>query len=266
MLSSNFKRYSINLTKQISSRNTLKCASRLALTSPVRVGLPKYYSSSTQSSNKQLKQILKQELEISNSMPNELDGELKDYVSNNGFEIIETEGKSNVQLVKTLETGEIIRVFFDIDEVTDVPLNEKFGGEGEEGLDGLELDDELNSLDSLLCSVKVLIEKPNVNDGLFLNLFLQSSESALLIDSINYKSDAKEFLENSINTSEFLDKVSYQGPRFSELDESVQTGFESYLDSKGINNELADFVIGFSEFKEEKEYRTWLGDLVKFFK
>lgn len=129
----------------------------------------------------------------------------------------------------------------------------------------MDMEEEVESLDSLLCNVRVLIEKPNTNDGLLLNLFLQASESSFLIDFVNYQNNVSTLLNDQIlPKNEFIDKFRYQGPRFSDLDESVQTGFETYLQSKGIDDELAEFIISFSEFKEEKEYRNWLGDLTKF--
>lgn len=215
------------------------------------------------SATKQLKEVLKSELKISNTIPNELDPLYSEYLQTSGFEVVDTEGLSNVQLKKTLDNGEVIRVFFDIDEVTDVPLNDT---PIEEEGQAESFDDELDSLDSLLCNVRVLIENPADNKGLFLNLFLQGSENSFLIDYINYKDDVASFLQNEVAKGEFLDKFRYQGPRFSDLDESVQTGFESYLDSKGINDNLAEFILSFSEFKEEKEYRKWLTDLASYLK
>ena len=86
-----------------------------------------------------------------------------------------------------------------------------------------------------------------------------------MIDFVNHQEDVKQFLEEQIlKKGEFIDKFKYQGPRFSDLDESVQTEFENYLAAKGIDDELADFIISYSEFKEENEYRSWLSSLTKF--
>lgn len=215
-------------------------------------------------SGKKLKEVLKSELKISNAIPNELDSSYKDFVDRSGFEILEKEGTSNVQLIKQSDNGETIRIFFDIDEVTDVPMSqvseEGVEGEFEEGFEG-----EAEALDSLLCNIKVLIEKPATNDGLFINLFLQNTENSFMIDFVNHQDDVQSFLQDEIlKKGEFVDKFKYQGPRFSDLDESVQTEFENYLAAKGIDDELADFIISYSEYKEENEYRTWLSSLTKF--
>lgn len=213
---------------------------------------------STSSVDSQLNEVLRSELKISNTIPNELDSVTAEYLEKNQFDLIQTEGKSNVQLVKTLESGEVLRVFFDIDEVTDVPIQEE-QMEGEESIN-----DEIESLDSLLCNVKVLIQKPSSKNGLFMNLFLQNSENSFLVDFVNFKSDAEEFLATQVNKGEFIDKFQYQGPRFSDLDESLQAAFENYLDAKGINEDLAEFIISYSEYKEEMEYRNWLSAITKY--
>lgn len=206
----------------------------------------------------QLKEVLKLELKISSSIPNELDPAYNDFLNNSGFKVIEADGKSNVQLLKETESGETIRVFFDIDEVTDIPISDPAAEE-------VSMDEEIDSLDSMLCNVRVLVEKPSENNGLLINLFLQGSESSFLVDFVNYQDNTAQLLnEQILKNNEFVDKFKYQGPRFSDLDESLQTSFESYLESKGIDEELADFIISYSEFKEEKEYRVWLKSLAGF--
>jgi complement component 1 Q subcomponent-binding protein len=236
-------------------RSALVGATRSTRMPVLLVGGLRYNSSASV----QLKDVLKSELKISKAIPNELDQSYLDFLDKSGFKVEESEGKSNVQLVKTGDNGEIIRVFFDIDEVTDIPMNET---NGEEEMD---MEEEMESLDSLLCNVRVMVENPSKNDALFMNLFLQGSEASFLVDFVNYKTDASKFLSEDILTrGEYVDKFDYQGPRFSDLDESLQTGFETYLEECGISEELAEFIIGYSEFKEEREYRKWLGDLESF--
>ncbi|ABN65044.1 mitochondrial acidic matrix protein [Scheffersomyces stipitis CBS 6054] len=256
------------LSKQaaaVSRRATFQSAAARVAPQLVRMGaIAGSRTFATSRSGKRLKEVLKSELKISNAIPNELDSSYKDFIDRNGFQILESEGTSNVQLIKQGDNGETIRVFFDIDEVTDVPMSqvseEGVEAEFEEGFEG-----EAEALDSLLCNIKVLIEKPATNDGLFINLFLQNTENSFMIDFVNHQEDVKQFLEEQIlKKGEFIDKFKYQGPRFSDLDESVQTEFENYLAAKGIDDELADFIISYSEFKEENEYRSWLSSLTKF--
>ncbi|ODV79731.1 mitochondrial glyco protein [Suhomyces tanzawaensis NRRL Y-17324] len=213
-------------------------------------------------SGKKLQEVLKSELKISKAIPNDLESTYQEFLDQSGFQVVASEGNSNVELVKTLDNGEIVRVFFDIDEVTDSPMPQL--PEGEEF--GETFEEEADALDSMLCNVKVVIEKSENNTGLLFNLYLQNTESSFMIDFVLPKNNIKEFLASKVaQEGEFADKFQYQGPRFSDLDESVQTEFEGYLSTKGLNEDLADFIVAFSENKEENEYRGWLSNLVKFF-
>lgn len=205
----------------------------------------------------EVKEILREESKLSAALPNELEPAYQEFLNANGYKVIAKEGTSNVQLVK--EKGdETIRIFFDIDEVTDIPM-------GEEQEASVDFDQDVEALDSLLCNIKVLIEKPALNDGMFMNLFLQNTEEAFMVDFINYQSDVKSLLNDQIlANNEFVDKVKYQGPRFSDLDPALQTALEQYLQTKGLDSELADFIVAYSEYKEENEYRQWLKNLEKF--
>ncbi|CEQ40302.1 SPOSA6832_01929 [Sporobolomyces salmonicolor] len=50
----------------------------------------------------------------------------------------------------------------------------------------------------------------------------------------------------------------YMGPAFDNLDEGVQSEFEQYLEERGINSALALFIPDLAEWKEQKEYVSWL--------
>lgn len=50
----------------------------------------------------------------------------------------------------------------------------------------------------------------------------------------------------------------YAGPPFGNLDEYLQVLLERYLDERGINTALALFVPEYVDFKEQKEYLSWL--------
>lgn len=56
----------------------------------------------------------------------------------------------------------------------------------------------------------------------------------------------------------------YTGPPFSNLDEDLQILFERYMDDRGINTSLALFVPDYIDFKEQKEYVRWLGNVKSF--
>lgn len=214
------------------------------------------FNSSVPSATQQLAEVLKAEHKASSEELLELDSIYQEYLKKSGFEVVASEGLLQVQLVKNSSNGETIRVFFDIEQVTDAPISDPES-------DDLYKED---SIESLLCNVRVVVERPGDNNGLFMNLFVQLLEPSFLVDSISYKSNVSQFLSEDVEQGEFINKLQYQGPRFLDLDESVQTGFENYLDAKGINEDLAEFIMAYSEFKEESEYRNWLSDLTKFVK
>ncbi|WWD17272.1 hypothetical protein CI109_101712 [Kwoniella shandongensis] len=50
----------------------------------------------------------------------------------------------------------------------------------------------------------------------------------------------------------------YMGPQFDHLDQAVQEAFGAYLAERGVDEALADFVLSYSEHKEQKDYVSWL--------
>lgn len=251
-LLSNTLRTSSNLTKRALLNN-----SRVGVLSQVK-NVTRTFTTTPVTLNKadKLQEVLSSELKICKAIPNELDSGYQDFLSSSGFKVISKDNFSNVELVKETSNGQIIHVFFDVDEISEnpmVPEEENF-------------EEEIDQYDSFLSFVKVVIEKPD-NTALFFNLYLQGSDGSFMIDFVSFKQDAKTFLtENIANSGEFVDKFEYQGPKFSDLDESLQVEFEGYLTEQEINEDLADFIVAFSENKEETEYRNWLGKLVSFFK
>lgn len=213
-------------------------------------------------STKELLKIVQSEFKITNSVENELTPDHVKYLKESGFEVVQQIGESNVQLSKTLESGEVLKVFFDIDEVTDVSFAAP--EVPEEGNAGEKYEDELFQYESSFANVKVLISNPQKNDGLFFNLMLQSSEEEFFVDYFNYKPDVNAFLKQIEEKGDFLGKFEYQGPRFSNLDESLQASVEKYLQDKSVDAELADFIFGYSEIKEEDLYRDLLSDVANY--
>lgn len=59
--------------------------------------------------------------------------------------------------------------------------------------------------------------------------------------------------------NEFAGRNLYTGPPFSQLDDSLQELFETYLDERGINTAMALFIPDYIDMKEQKEYVRWLG-------
>ena len=58
----------------------------------------------------------------------------------------------------------------------------------------------------------------------------------------------------------------YGGPAFSDLDASLQEAFEAYLEERGVDAALAEYVVELSIDKEQREYVNWLKRTAAFVK
>ena len=77
-----------------------------------------------QTAESDLKQILDKELQVVEAIPNELDQSHVDFLETSGFKVVSKPGNANVELVKKDEQGHIIHVYFDVEDVTDIPAEE----------------------------------------------------------------------------------------------------------------------------------------------
>lgn len=237
---------------QVARKATVPIVARTLTTTPI-----------LRNTAKQVLDVVKSEYKIAVAEDNELDPSQMEYLKQSKFETIEQPSTSNVQLYKELPNGEELRVFFDIDEVSDVsfPAPE---AELEDGAAEAAFENEVDDFEASFANVKVLVSKPKSNDGLFFNLILQDSAEGFQVDYFNYKPNVSEFLAHVEKENTFLTNFEYQGPRFSNLDESLQITMESFLEEKGIDTELADFVFSYAEVKEENSYRQLLDDVAKY--
>lgn len=254
-------KFFVSSSLRAAARASRAAAPRVARKLPVLATPIRSFSSSIVRGNQSsaaLLDVVKSEFKIANSIENDMAPDHVQYLKDSGFEVVHKLGELNVQLLKTLESGEKLSIFFDIDEVTDVSFGTPEVPEEEEGATEEQLDDELYQYDSTFANVKVLVSNEANNNGLFFNLMLQSSEEEFFVDYFNYKPDVAGFLKQIEEKGAFLGNFEYQGPRFSNLDESLQASVEKYLNDKGIDSGLADFIFGYSEVKEEESYRELL--------
>ncbi len=56
----------------------------------------------------------------------------------------------------------------------------------------------------------------------------------------------------------------YSGPAFSELDEDLQKGFGTFLEKKGIDSDMAYFIVSHARVREQELYVSWLTNLKSF--
>ena len=51
---------------------------------------------------------------------------------------------------------------------------------------------------------------------------------------------------------------------FRQLDEHLQRQFKKYLDARGINEDLSNYLLDLLEDKEQREYQRWLQNVEAF--
>ena len=248
ILASSLRRAVINAAKP-SLLRVAPSYGRMAQIQPVRFYSDKFSSA--------LKKVLDSEIQDTAADENVLEQPSEDFLNKSGFSVVDNSGNVNVTLTKKTSEVEAVHVFFDADSVTNVPTGPVADN------DGANFEQEMDELDQMLPNFKVVVENTSKNSALVAHLVLDS-EAALIVDNFYIQENALELL-TKYAAGDFAQDSTYQGPPFSMLDESLQITFEEYLASKGVDNELAEFVFAYSEFKEENEYRQWLQSVKTFF-
>lgn len=182
-----------------------------------------------------LKQVLQSELDLASSVELENADSVKSYIKEHNLKVNVEQGKNVAHIIK----DDNIHFFFNVDEFNHVELEEE------------------SEVDSFLVSLDVVIEKPNSKDAVVFSLLFQ--ESQMIIDSLTV-ADAESTIK-LFKANEQLPLDLYNGPKFADLDESIQTELENFLGEKGIDAEFFEFVADFAENQEELEYRNWLKKL-----
>ncbi|KAI3969654.1 hypothetical protein MKX01_020215, partial [Papaver californicum] len=69
----------------------------------------------------------------------------------------------------------------------------------------------------------------------------------------------------SLTRPEFSpNRIPYKGPEFLDLDGNLRKSFERYLEVRGINGSLANYLHEYMMKKEGKEYKVWLKGMKEF--
>ncbi|EMG47602.1 MAM33 Mitochondrial acidic protein MAM33 [Candida maltosa Xu316] len=244
-------------TSAVKPSNALRASlPKIAATTSLRL----FHNSSMQLNQAEattLRQLLEGEKQILEKIPNDFQPEVSEVLSSLGFTLVSKPGNSTVELVKKDEKGQIIHVYFDVEEVSDFDVLE----EGE-----IAEDAEPEGFDQSFSVVRVLVENQEKNQGLLFDLFLGNAEPSFVTEAVSFQSDVSKLIARINESNDFVDKFAYEGPKFGDLEEEIQVGFEQYLDANGVNPQLAEFIVSYSEFKEEQEYRGWLDSIITFLK
>lgn len=110
------------------------------------------------------------------------------------------------------------------------------------------------------CHLNIIIEKPNKGA---LNVEAIAQDGAIIVENLYYYSDPK--LAHSTDPAAVHEaQETYPGPPFGSLDEDLQILMERYLEERGITQPLALFAAEYMDYKEQREYVSWLKNVKNF--
>ena len=260
----------MSFSLRLLSRTASKVATRPAsvqiaknvVARPTFVNFPRYFSSRAVAFNQhttKVVQILNSEVELETSQQiKELPEEVASFLETYKFETVENKGH-NLAHIKRESATETVNVFFDVAQVANLPVDPAALDQAEESME-----EDFDSMADNFFNVNVVVVKKADNTAVAFELLMNMQEGNFFVDSVTPYESADAALNESAE-AEVKRELRYHGPPFSNLDESLQDSLESYLESRGITNQLVSFISNYSEFKENNEYIQWLNNMKKFF-
>ena len=167
------------------------------------------------------------------------------------FALCETEGDAEVTLTRSFDENEEITVTFIAQEE---PYDDDVLDEDE--FDEEPLDDELDldeDEEGIAINFNVVVSK---KDGLsHLDFDCVTDGEIIEIRHVGYE---------AFDEDNPIIGTAYSGPNFEDLEETVQDKFHDYLEERGINADLASYIVEAHVDKEQREYTNWLEKVSRF--
>ncbi len=191
-----------------------------------------------------------------------------------GWTLSEREGDCDVYLSKEFGEDEEILVHF---SASDDPMETEYGRDDDNGVD--DVIDEGSGDEDIEEEFSVTVSK--TGSGKQLEFFCVTDGELIEIQHVQYEgfewneggggeggtgSGDDDAEGEGILFDEEFDDNNYPGPHFEDLDKGVQDAFLSYLEERGINAALADYIVETRIDKEQKEYTSWLEKVADFLK
>lgn len=125
-----------------------------------------------------------------------------------------------------------------------------------------EEEEEEDELESFPVRATVIVEKEGKGS---LVVHTVAQDGYLHIDAVRYFKEG-QVATHDITVHDIGEQRQdlYMGPVFEELGEDLQTTFSKYLEERGIDTALANFLPDYVDYKEQKEYMNWLKDVNDF--
>ncbi|KAI5776863.1 mitochondrial glycoprotein [Geopyxis carbonaria] len=206
---------------------------------------------------------------------------VQEYLKDTPFKLVDKPGQQDVELVRKFGS-ETIKVVFSISDLSNMNEMEHMNDEGDlmndepmldeptpnkssksaaQHDDGLDDEDAFGDDEpSFPARVNITIEKPN-QGALQIEALVQ--DGMVVVENVLYHADAALATAQTAD-ADWQRRESYGGPPFPNLDEDLQQLLERYIDERGINTSLALFIPEYIDFKEQKEYLTWLANVKGF--
>jgi complement component 1 Q subcomponent-binding protein len=100
-------------------------------------------------------------------------------------------------------------------------------------------------------------------NGEALRFGLSVEDQELVMETVAHFKDAGIALDDTPN-GDHKRTSHYPGPLIHELDSNVADNFLSYLEERGVNDDLAVFITEYAFWVEQQEYEHWLSSVGKF--
>ncbi|KAL1407016.1 Mitochondrial acidic protein mam33 [Vanrija albida] len=203
----------------------------------------------------------------------ETDGELAAALAAEHAYETESASDEKPEFFKNLEQDGVWAVK-DIPGSDDVIISRKFGDEHLKltfQVSDLDNAEPVESVDADGAVIEDAVEPAYITSSLLVTK--GGSKKALLIDLAaqpdgfevtNVAVYEKGLAEQDGADADWQRRSKYMGPQFDTLDTAVQDAFQNFLHERGVDEALANFVVSYSEYKEQKDYVTWLADLKDF--
>ncbi|KAI9188966.1 Mitochondrial acidic protein mam33 [Blastocladiella emersonii ATCC 22665] len=169
---------------------------------------------------------------------------LANFNAKKTFTILDRPGENEVVLSREF-ANEKITLTFSIDDVANVePI------EGSEEV-------------AFPVSVVITVAKKAAADAGAVSFQAIADGGAFQITNVTYNDDSVLATLDSAE-ADYKRRGTYVGPIFDELDDQLSEAFYAYLDARGVNAELAEFIPAYVEYKEQAEYVRWLSKVKAF--
>ncbi|KAJ3109081.1 Mitochondrial acidic protein mam33 [Phlyctochytrium planicorne] len=168
---------------------------------------------------------------------------LTDFKKSKLFKIEDKTGEKEISLVRTFG-NEKITAIFSTDALSDSYEYEEDAVEDEEKL--------------FPVNVTILIEKKTSSEDVgAMEISAVAQDKTFLIESVTY-SNSSSLINDQTAEGDWQRRGRYGGPVFTDLDDDLQDLFHNYLAERGFDENLAEFIPLYIEWKEQNEYTNWL--------